>query len=153
MANDKKLLSLHNFFNLEQSKYVYFLLAASISSIAFWISRTSNLIINIKQFYFIHFLLFSSVAFWLLSIIYGISNRKYILSTAYGNIDALLILDGNHPKSSNSPETNLAAYEGIMEALSHNGKKAEHCLKLQFLFFCTGVITFSIWHILQILVF
>lgn len=148
--NKEKFLALYSFFNQEQSKYVYFLLVASVSSIAFWINRTSNLKINFFHLGSEDILLLSSALFWLLSISVGLRNRGYILSIAYSNMDALLMQDGTHPKSFNNPTYNQVAYEGIMEAIKNNSKKAVIYFKIQFYFFCAGVIFFSIWHILQI---
>jgi hypothetical protein len=152
MSENEKFLSLHNFFNSEQSKYIYFLLVASISSIAFWINKTSNMHLKLIDLKLNEYLLFSSVVFWILSIIFGLTNRKYILSIAYSNMDALLYLNGEHPKSYKSPYVNIEADKTIMDIIKKSSKKAERYFKMQFVFFCIGVITFSIWHIINIFI-
>lgn len=144
-GNTEKLMLVHASFVAEQSKYVYFILTASVSAIAFWIHMTTNLHLSITKLNWIHYFLFGCVLFWILSILLGMNNRKYILLSARSNMDALLI---NDEKMSLDKKT--LYYEQRMKTMKNNSKKAESSFKLQAILFIIGTVIFSVWHILQI---
>lgn len=144
-GNTEKFISIHASSVAEQSKYVYFILTFSVSAIGFWIYMTANL--HIAELNWKYYFLFGCVFFWVLSILFGMRNRRYILLSAHSNMTALLVDDDEHYKTSVDKHI---AYKKIMKMMENNSEKADSYFKLQAILFIIGTIIFSVWHILQI---
>ena len=78
------------------------------------------------------------------------SNRICTLRSAHSNISALLIIDGEHDKASVDEHKNFIAHKQIMKIMENDVKKAESYFESQHVYFLSGIIAFSIWHISQI---
>lgn len=128
----------------EQSKYVYFLLAASGAAIGFAVSQTQGLSITYSQIP-----LGIAVILWGLSFYFGCNQLAYSLSNLYANAAYFQIQKGNYPDVGSDPNMILAATEGIKSAFESNANKANRSGHLQFIFLIAGSIFFLIWHVLE----
>lgn len=126
-----------------QDKYVYFLLATTITAIGFIITRTQSLKLNINQIP-----LAISVISLGISFLCGCRNREYVNSTLYANYDLLKVQSGQHPNVGTHPQLIQAASEGITDAIESNSNKASNLGKRQMQFFVIGVFFYIAWHIL-----
>ena len=65
-------------------------------------------------------------------------------------MSALLVINGEHNKSSNDKHKNFITYKRIMKIMENDIKKAESYFESQHVYFLSGIIAFLIWHISQI---
>jgi hypothetical protein len=134
-------------FRQQQEKYVYYVLALSVSAIAFAIYKTSGLPLKWSQVP-----LALSVISWGISIFCGLRFIKYVISTLYANNTYFDILAGRHPDLGNDPEKISAGVKGITQAMESNGEKAQKYFSWQGRLFYFGIILFIIWHVLEMCV-
>lgn len=140
----EQIMEIYRQHRASQDKYVYFLLAAVGASIAFALNQTQGLALTLSQIP-----LAISISAWGLSFFCGCKNIGYTNSTLYANADMLKIESGNHPEVGSHPQMISAASQGIRAAIEHNITKASRFGKLQFSLFVTGVISYVIWHTLE----
>lgn len=139
-----QIFALQNQFKEKQEKFVYYIVALSVTSIGFSIYTTIDDTISI-----LHVPLGIAVLCWGISIFSGLRFIKYSISTIYANATYLEVTSGIHPETGPSPILIKAASEGIMQAMKENGKTAEKYAKAQEYLFYSGIIAFLLWHILE----
>lgn len=131
-------------FRQQQEKYVYYIIAISVSAIGFAIYKTSGQPLKLSQIP-----LGLSIISWGLSIFCGLRFIKYIISTLYANNAYFDVLAGRHPKLGNHPEKIAAGVEGIKKAIEMNSETASNYSKWQERFFYSGIIFFITWHVIE----
>jgi len=131
-------------FRQQQERYVYYVLALSVSSIGLGIYRTSGLPLKWSQIP-----LGISVICWGISIFCGLMFVKYVLSNLYANNAYFEISNGRHPYAENSTTTLEADIKTIKKAIESNGQTAEKHFNWQGRLFYTGIVFFILWHILE----
>ncbi|WP_236897053.1 hypothetical protein [Clostridium beijerinckii] len=119
-----------------QDKYVYFLLATTITAIGFAITRTQNLKLDITQIF-----LALSILCWGISFICGCRNREHYNSFLCNNFQALNLKDDIKIKKD---EIDI-----LLNNMSYNNLMFERLSRAQMYFFAAGVILYLIWHIIQ----
>lgn len=128
----------------EQSKYVYFLLAASGAAIGFAVSQTQGMSISYSQIP-----LAVAVICWGFSFYFGCHQLAYSLSNLYANAAYFQVQKGEYPDVGSDPNLISAASQGIKLAFESNANKANKSGHLQFMFLIVGSISFLVWHILE----
>jgi hypothetical protein len=131
-------------FRQQQEKFVYYLIALSVTSIGFSVYKTIGL-----ELKFIQIPLGIAVLSWGLSIFCGLTFLKYLMSTLYSNIEYFNILQGNNEEVGNNPKLIHAASKGVHMAMSSNSKRAGYFFNWQHYLFYLGIISFIIWHLLE----
>lgn len=142
--NDENSREIYKTLQNGQDKYIYFLLATTITAIGFVITRTQNLKLNITQIP-----LGISVLSLAISFLYGCKNREYANSTLYANYDLLRVQRGQDQEVGTNPQLVQAKSEIITSAMETNSNKANKCGRKQMLFFEVGVFFYIVWHILE----
>ena len=143
MADDK-YTELYRQQRTMQDKYVYFLLAASASAVAFAVSITSGAPLKLSQIP-----LGLAVLSWAGSFACGIRNLRYGMSILYANMGLIQVERGEHPKAGDHPEIMQVASEGIRSAIENNSGKANSNAKWQLSLFYAGGILFVVWHVIE----
>jgi heme/copper-type cytochrome/quinol oxidase subunit 4 len=141
---NEDLREIYKNLNTSQEKYIYFLLATTITAIGFAVTRTQNLKLSVTQTP-----LGIAVLLWGLSFLFGCLNRQYNNSILYANFELLKIQNGKHTEVGNIPWRIQSASEGIIEAITKNSDKCTRYNKLQTIFFILGVLSYIIWHVYQ----
>src|SRR5690606_18949994 len=86
-------------FRQQQEKYVYYVIALSVSSIAFSVYQTTG-----RHLEWSHIPLGVAVLSWGLSVFCGLRFLAYVISTLYSNIYYNDILRGHHPDIGDHPQ-------------------------------------------------
>jgi hypothetical protein len=136
--------SIQQEFREKQEKYIYYLIALSVSAIGFSIYKTENKTLTYSQIP-----LALAVIFWSISIFCGLKFLKYIISNLYANNDYYEIIKGRHPITGKNPELIQIGVEGFQEAMKINSKAMKMYFKLQGYLFYSGIILFILWHITE----
>jgi len=131
-------------FRDKQEKYVYYLIALSVSAIGFSIYKTENQSLTYSQIP-----LGLAVLSWSISIFCGLKFLKYVISNLYANNSYFEIIKGNHPNIGNQPELIKAGVEGFKEAMQINSDTMVKYFKFQGYTFYFGIILFIVWHIIE----
>lgn len=131
-------------FREKQEKYVYYLIALSVSSIGFSIFKTENQGLNYSQIP-----LGLAVIFWTISIFCGLNFLKFVISNLYANNTYFEIINGNHPNIGNHPELIKAVVSGFEKAIKSNGDTMAKYFKIQGCLFYLGILFFIVWHIIE----
>lgn len=131
-------------FRQQQEKYVYYILALTVSAIGFAIYKTSGLPLKFSQIP-----LGLSVVSWGVSIFCGLKFIKYTISNLYANNAYFDILAGRHPDLGNIPWKMEAGAEGIKQAMESNGKTAGKYFNWQGRLFYAGIVLFILWHVIE----
>lgn len=126
----------------QQEKYVYYILALTVSAIGFAIYKTSGLPLKWSQVP-----LGLSVISWGVSIFCGLKFIKYVLSILYANNAYFEILNGQDPDLGNVPWKIEAGAKGVREAMKLNAITASKYLDWQSRLFYIGIVLFIIWHV------
>lgn len=142
--SSEQTMELYRQLRTSQDKYVYFLLAAVGAAIAFALNQTQGLAISESQIP-----LGISITSWGLSFFFGCQNLGYTNAMLYANAEMLKIQSGAHPDVGNHPQMVSAASQGIRIAIERNIAKATKFGNLQFRFLIIGVISYVIWHTLE----
>lgn len=144
--SDENIREIYKVLQTSQDKYIYFKLAAAMTSIAFAITQTKSLKLSITQVP-----VGLSVLCWGISIYFGLTNRAYYNSTLYANVDYIRMKSGQipSPQYGNHPDYIQAASEGIKEAMKSNSKKVRRYGSAQTLMFYCGAIFYVVWHVLE----
>jgi hypothetical protein len=132
-------------FHQQQQKYIYYLITISAAGIGFAIEKSFG-----QPFKMSMVLLGCALLFWALSIYLGLKRLKYGMSNLFANIELLKIEQGQHWISKVNPDLIQAAREGVKEGMDANSQKASSFFKLQGTFFILGVISFILWHGVEI---
>lgn len=131
-------------FRQQQEKYVYYILALSVSSIGFAIYKTSGLPLKLSQIP-----LGLSVVSWGGSIFCGLKFMKYVISNYYANNTYIDIINGQDPVVGDNPSRINAAAEGTKIAMKTNENSASFFFKWLDILFYIGILLFIIWHVLE----
>jgi len=131
-------------FREKQEKYVYYLIAISVSAVGFSVYKTENHSLNISLLP-----LFFAVACWSASIFFGLKFLKYVISTLYANNSYFDIIKGKHPDLGSNPEFIRAGVEGFKEAMKINSKRMKRYIAWQGNLFYFGIVLFLIWHVFE----
>lgn len=122
----------------KQEKYVYYLIALSVSAIGFSIYKTDNQSLTFSQIP-----LGIAILSWSISIFCGLKFLKYIISNLYANNAYFEIIKENNQESLN------AKIKGFIEAMKINSKSMSIYFKFQGLLFYLGILLFIAWHIIE----
>lgn len=131
-------------FREKQEKYVYYLIALSVSAIGFSIYKTQNQGLTCSQIP-----LALAVLSWSISIFCGLKFLKYVISNLYANNSYFEIINGNHPGIGKNPEYIEAGVKGFKEALKINSNAMSINFKIQGYLFYSGILLFIVWHIIE----
>lgn len=129
----------------EQSKYVYFLLAAAASGIALAVRVTSDATL--------HWSLSpigGAVLCWGLSFFHGCRHLQYVQAVIRANTALLQMGRGEHPMAGPEPWKRAAATEVMKEILDREVTSAGKHYRWQFRYLVAGAVLFVTWHLLQI---
>lgn len=122
----------------KQEKYVYYLIALSVSAIGFSIYKTDNQSLTFSQIP-----LGIAILSWSISIFCGLKFLKYIISNLYANNAYFEIIKENNQESIN------AKIKGFREAMKINSKSMSIYFKIQGFLFYLGILLFIAWHIIE----
>lgn len=131
-------------FREKQEKYVYYLIALSVSAIGFSIYRTENQSLSYSKIP-----LALAVISWGISIFCGLKFLKYVISNLYANNGYYEIIKGRHPDLGNDAALIECGVKGVIEAMGTNGKEMKKYFKFQGYLFYSGIILFIVWHIIE----
>jgi hypothetical protein len=140
---DNRLLEVYRQFRTSQEKYIYFLLAADASAIAYALNRAEGRLLTV---FLVPWGL--SLLFWGASFFFGCMHILYLTSNLYANINLIEVQKGEHPDAGQNPQLINAATKGIQSAMEYNDDKATLFGKLNFSLFLSGVVTYIIWQVL-----
>lgn len=130
----------------EQSKYVYFLLAASGAAIGFSINQTQDLVLSFSQVP-----LGIAILFWGLSFYFGCQQLLFSLKGLYINSGFLDIQKGNDKDVGNSPRMIETALEIVKEIYEKNSSGIAKNGKRQFHFLVVGAMSYILWNIIEMI--
>ena len=128
-----------------QEKYVYFLLAAAASGIAFAVQKTNDAVLSWQLC-----VLGAAVALWGASFYCGCRRITWVQTALMANYNLLQLQAGTHPEQPDAPQLLEAAYRGVNFALDENMTKARSYATWQFRFLLSGAVLFLVWHVLSI---
>ncbi len=131
-------------FRQQQEKYVYYILALTVSAIGFGIYKTTGLPLKWSQIP-----LALSVICWSISIFFGLNFIKYVIDSLYMNNEYFEISAGRHPDYGNTKWQIEANIEGLKLAMKSKEKTTEKYFDWQGKLFYVGVVLFILWHILD----
>jgi len=143
MASEQ-LLEIYRQLRTSQEKYIYFILAAAASAVAFALVRTECLPLSPRLVPWGIALLL-----WDLSFLCGCQHLRYVCSTLFANVQLLKIQRGQDPTVGPHPDIISAASEGIRSAIEYNSERANTLAKAQLYLFFAGAVAYVIWHLLQ----
>jgi hypothetical protein len=115
----------------QQEKYVYYIIAISVSAIGFAIYKTSGQPLKLSQIP-----LGLAIISWGLSAFCGLRFLKYVISNLYAN-------------SAYLNEKNADKAKGIRKAMDLNSETASKYSNWQERLFYSGIILFIVWHIFE----
>ncbi|MFY7964940.1 MAG: hypothetical protein ACOVO1_08590 [Chitinophagaceae bacterium] len=131
-------------FRQQQEKFIYYLIALCVASIAFAVHQTNN-----KQLAFTQIPLGVAVICWGISIYSGFKFIAKTLDLLYINNDYFNLLQGKNDIAGRELwkiEVGKEAFESIMNMKS---KRASKFSKLQINSFYFGSLAFIVWHIIE----
>ena len=131
-------------FRSQQQKYVYYVIALSVTSIGFSIFQTMKEPLKITQIP-----LGIAILSWGLSVFCGLLFIRYIISTLYTNVEYLDVVEGIHPDVKKNPQNKDYIIEGMKQAIHSNSKKTVQLSNYQNYLFYFGVIMFIVWRIIE----
>lgn len=131
-------------FRDKQEKYVYYIIALSVSAIGFSLYKTEN-----KSLTYSQIPLALAVLFWIISILCGLKFLKYVISNLYANNGYFEIIKGRDSTVGNHPDSIKSGVEGFREAMKTNGRVMKIYFKLQGYLFYFGIILFIVWHVIE----
>ncbi len=141
---EQGILELYKQHREGQSKYIYFLLAAAASAVAFAVQKTSGAKLSWSMIP-----LGLATLSWGLSFYCGCKNLLWVQTAIFANYSLLQLKSGIHPEQPPHPQLLAAAEEGVRSAVKTNIEGAEFHAKWQFRLFILGGILFIAWHILD----
>lgn len=131
-------------FRQQQEKFVYYMVALAVTAIGFSVYKTTGMPLK-----WVQLPLGISIASWGLSVFCGLRFLKYVISTLYANNAYFEIMKGADPELGNNPQMIKAATLGIMEAMKANSNMTSAYSSWQERLFYLGIVTFIIWHIME----
>ncbi len=140
-----KELELFRQHRTEQSKYVYFILAAAAGGIALAVRMTADATLHWSLAP-----LGAAVVSWGLSFFYGCRNLQYVQEVTAKNAQQLKFARGSDPVVGHDPARREIAVEVMKGAIDRENTKAGNSYIWQFRYLVTGAVFFVAWHVLQI---
>ncbi len=137
-------LNIQQEFREKQEKYVYYLIAISVSAIGFSIYKTENQSLSLSKIP-----LGLAVISWSLSIFLGLKFLKYVISSLYANNSYFDLIKGKHPSVGSQPELIKDGVKGLREAMEINGGRMKKYFAWQGYLFYSGILLFIVWHIIE----
>jgi len=125
-----------NQFRQQQEKYIYYLIALSVASIAFSVHNTLGEPIKWAQAP-----LGISVILWGTSIYCGLTAIQYFIGSLPANIDLIVAQRSKSPEETN-----------ILEVLNEIGDRTKKLIKYQRNTFYLGIIFYVAWHITEMII-
>jgi len=125
-----------------QSKYSYFLLAASGAAIGFAVSQTGAAVLAWSQSP-----LGLAVVAWGHSFFCGCRHLQYVSSNLYANLELFRVQAGEHSMLGEHPEKIEAGSVGIRLAMESNSERGSVFARWQFRFLVSGAILYLVWHV------
>src|SRR5947207_633954 len=142
---DDKDLELFRLHRAEQSKYVYFILAAAAGGIALAVRVTAE-----ATLHWALLPLGGAVVCWGLSFFYGCRNLQYVQGILRANVALLQMARGEHPMVGPDPVRRAAATGVLREIIEADIEATGHHYLWQFRYLVAGAVLFIGWHVLQI---
>ena len=143
MTNET-LLHLSRLHADSQSKYVYFLLAATGASLAYGLQKLDGVALT---WWVSPGLL--ALSLWLLSLFFGCKHVTSFQSAMYSNYLLLQLQQGTHPAQPRGPQENQIALEVTQKAIEIANNTARTFFRLQFWSLSFGVLIFTAWRVLE----
>lgn len=131
-------------FREKQERYVYYLIALSVSAIGFSIHKTSN-----QSLSFYQIPLAIAVVCWVFSIFCGLKFLKYVISSLYNNNSYFDIINGRYDDIGNNAENIQIGIKAFKKATSINQISMKRYFSSQGYLFYGGIILFIVWHVLE----
>jgi|ThiBioDrversion2_2_1062182.scaffolds.fasta_scaffold40089_1 hypothetical protein len=144
MTDQSDLRELYRLHSDGQSKYVYFLLAATGAALGYGLQKLDGLPIS---WWVAPGLL--ALAFWLASFFCGCKRITWVHSAIYANYALLQLKHGLHPEQPAHPQAAQAAADGTRSAVERNTNRARTYQRLQFRLLALGVALFVAWRIIE----
>jgi hypothetical protein len=131
-------------FREQQQKFVYYIVALSVTAIGFSVYKTTGSPLKCSQIP-----LGLAILCWGGSIAFGITFLRYTIAGIYNNYEYLNLLKGFDSQIGSDPaRINHAA--GVMKKImDKNSDIASKYSKWQMRLFYSGVVSFLAWHILE----
>ena len=142
---DQADLELYRLHRAEQSKYVYFILAAAAGGIALAVRMTADATLQWSLAP-----LGAAVLSWGLSFYHGCRNLQWAQEVTAKNKQMLKIARGDDPLVGPDPSRRAVATEAMRETLDSDSTTAGRHYVWQFRYLVTGAVLFIGWHVLQI---
>jgi hypothetical protein len=131
-------------FRQQQEKYVYYMIALSVTATGFSVYKTTGLQLKWTQIP-----LGLAILCWGLSIFCGLRFLKYVISTLYANNVYFDIIQGRYADIGTHPQKIEAAKSGVKQAMETNSNRASAYSKWQERLFYCGIVLFLVWHITE----
>ena len=142
--SDEYLLELYRQLRTHQEKYVYFILAAAASAIAYALNRAQD-----RSLTFILIPWGIALVFWGLSFYFGCRHVNQIDTILFQNIEGLKIEVGRNPKIGDHPAAIAVAIEEFKKITASESEKAYLLYKIQFWFFVAGILAYVVWQLIE----
>jgi hypothetical protein len=144
-VTDETLLHLNRIHSDSQSKYVYFLLAATGASLAYGLQKLDGVALT---WWASPGLL--ALGLWLLSLFSGCKHVTSVQSVMYSNYLLLQLQQGAHPAQPRTPQETQIAIGITRKAIETKNNTARTFFRLQFWLLFFGVLIFTAWRVLEI---
>jgi len=142
---DQTDLELFRQHRAEQSRYVYFILAAAAGGIALAVRVTSDATL--------HWSLApvgAAVACWGLSFFHGCRHLQSVQVLTRANAEMLQAARGEHPAAGMHPARRALAVGALNEVMERENTAVGRNYMWQFRYLVAGAVLFVGWHVLQI---
>ena len=141
---DETLLHLGRLHADAQSKFVYFLLAAAGTSLAYGLQKLDGVSLT----WWVSPGLFALVL-WLLSLFCGCKHATSVQSTLYSNFLLVQLESGTHPSQPKAPQEAQIALDITRQSIRSKNNTARTYFNLQFWLLSIGVLSFTAWRVLE----
>jgi hypothetical protein len=135
-------------FRQQQEKYIYYVIALAVTAIGFSIYRTANMKLSMSQIP-----LALSVLFWGLSVFFGLRFIGRSLDIVSTNIGMFDVAEGKSELTGQNPYMIEHGISIMKEILKEKNEKISRCFNWQFRLFYLGVVSFIVWHIIEMYLF
>jgi hypothetical protein len=142
--SDQYLLEVYRQQRTHQEKYIYFILAAAASAIAYALNRAQD-----RSLTLILIPWGIALMLWGLSFYFGCRHLNQIDTIMFQNIEGLKIEAGINPKIGNHPAAIAVAVAEFEKIMAAESKKAHLLARLQFWLFVAGVVAYIVWQLIE----
>ncbi len=141
----EKQLELYRLHRSEQSKYVYFILAAAAGGTALAVRMTTDATLHWSLAP-----LGAAVLSWGLSFYFGCRGLDAVSVLTRANAELLQVQNGEHPKAGRHKELQEVAAEALREVMERENTAVGKNYGRQFRCLVGGAVFFIAWHVLRI---